>query len=45
MTAAAAKPALEGLAINLEKVYPVEQKNQTFLAAPVSRKLPNDTLE
>ena len=26
MTAAAAKPALEGLAANLEKAYPVEQK-------------------
>ena len=37
MTAAAAKPALEGLASNLEKAYPVEQKDQTFLAAPVSR--------
>src|SRR5437764_4127737 len=37
MTAAAAKPALEGLAINLEKAYPVEQKNQTFITAPVSR--------
>jgi predicted permease len=37
MTAAAAKPALEGLAANLEKVYPVEQKDQTFLTAPVSR--------
>src|SRR5438105_9285719 len=37
MTAAAAKPALEGLAANLEKAYPVEQKNQTFLMAPVSR--------
>ncbi|MDP9186480.1 MAG: ABC transporter permease, partial [Verrucomicrobiota bacterium] len=37
MTAAAAKPALEGLAANLEKAYPVEQKDQTFLAAPVSR--------
>ncbi|MEY2526577.1 MAG: hypothetical protein QOE73_1348, partial [Verrucomicrobiota bacterium] len=37
MTAAAAKPALEGLAANLEKAYPVEQKNQTFLTAPVSR--------
>lgn len=37
MTAAAAKPALEGLAANLGKAYPVEQKNQTFLAAPVSR--------
>jgi putative ABC transport system permease protein len=37
MTAAAAKPALQGLAVNLEKAYPVEQKNQTFMAAPVSR--------
>src|SRR5436305_3865273 len=37
MTADAAKPALEGLAVNLEKVYPVEQKNQTFITAPVSR--------
>src|SRR6195256_1538896 len=37
MTAPAAKPALEGLAGNLEKAYPVEQKNQTFITAPVSR--------
>ncbi|HXY60738.1 MAG TPA: ABC transporter permease [Chthoniobacterales bacterium] len=37
MTAAAAKPALEGLAANLERAYPVEQKDQTFLTAPVSR--------
>src|SRR5262245_62714604 len=37
MTAAAAKPALAGLAANLEKAYPVEQKNQTFITAPVSR--------
>src|SRR6059058_3031183 len=37
MTAALAKPALEGLAANLEKAYPVEQKDQTFIAAPVSR--------
>jgi predicted permease len=37
MTAAAAKPALQGLAANLEKAYPVEQKNQTFMIAPVSR--------
>src|SRR5256714_5969741 len=37
MTAAAAKPALEGLATNLEKAYPVEQKNQMVLNAPVSR--------
>src|SRR5438094_4627305 len=37
MTAAAAKPALEGLAANLEKAYPIEQKDQTFVTAPVSR--------
>jgi predicted permease len=37
MTAAVAKPALEGLAANLEKAYPVEQKDQTFLTAAVSR--------
>ncbi|MGA7579675.1 MAG: ABC transporter permease, partial [Pseudolabrys sp.] len=37
VTAAAAKPALEGLATNLEKAYPVEQKDQTFVTAPVSR--------
>src|SRR5438034_4435629 len=37
MTASEVKPALEGLAANLEKAYPVEQKNQTFIAAPVSR--------
>ncbi len=37
MTAAAAKPALQGLGANLEKAYPVEQKNQTFMTAPVSR--------
>ena len=37
MTAAAAKPALEGLAANLEAAYPVEQKDQTFLTAPVAR--------
>src|ERR1700693_4364585 len=37
MTAAAAKPALEGLAANLENAYPAEQKDQTFITAPVSR--------
>ena len=37
MTAAAAKPALEGLAANLENAYPAEQKDQTFMPAPVSR--------
>ena len=37
MTVAAAEPALKGLAANLEKAYPVEQKDQTFIAAPLSR--------
>jgi len=37
MTATAANPALGGLAANLERAYPVEEKNQTFMAAPVSR--------
>ena len=37
MTAAATKPALEGLAANLEKAYPVEQKAQTFMVRSVPR--------
>ena len=37
MTATAAEPALKGLAANLEKAFPVEQKGQTFQIAPVSR--------
>src|SRR5437016_1880537 len=37
ITATTAKPALQGLAANLEKAYPVEQKDQTFLTAPVAR--------
>src|SRR4051794_35748879 len=37
MTAAAAKPALEGLAANLEKAYPLEQKDQIFTTTPISR--------
>ncbi|HLW34215.1 MAG TPA: ABC transporter permease [Chthoniobacterales bacterium] len=37
VTPVAAKPALEGLAANLEKAYPVEQKDQTFITAPVAR--------
>jgi predicted permease len=37
MTATAAEPALQGLATNLEKAFPVEQKDQTFQIAPVSR--------
>ena len=37
VTAAAAAPALKGLAANLEKAFPVEQKDQTFIASPLSR--------
>jgi len=37
LTAAAAQPALTALAANLERQFPVEQKDQTFLAAPLSR--------
>lgn len=37
VTATSALPALKGLATNLEKSYPAEQKNQTFLVRPVSR--------
>src|SRR5213596_2222312 len=40
MTPAAAKPALEGLAVNLEKAYPVEQKDQTFMV----RSVPHNTV-
>jgi predicted permease len=37
MTAATAEPSLKGLAANLEKAFPVEQKDQTFQTAPISR--------
>jgi putative ABC transport system permease protein len=37
MTAAAARPRLDGLAANLEKAFPVEQKDQTFTTTPVPR--------
>jgi len=37
LTAAKAGPALKGLATNLEKTFPVEQKDQTFIATPLSR--------
>ena len=36
-TAAAARPGLDGLAVNLEKAFPVEQKDQTFTMTPVPR--------
>ena len=37
ITAAAADPALKTLASNLEKAFPVEQKDQTFPTEPLSR--------
>lgn len=37
LDATGAKPTLEGLAANLEKAFPVEQKDQTFTTSPVSR--------
>lgn len=32
-----AAPALKALAANLEQAFPIEQKNQTFMTAPLSR--------
>jgi predicted permease len=37
VTEAAALPSLKGLASNLETAYPVEQKDQTFITAPLFR--------
>lgn len=37
MTSAGAAPALKTLAANLERTWPVEQKDQTFMVAPLSR--------
>src|SRR5436305_4137326 len=37
MTAMTAEAALKTLATNLEKAFPVEQKDQTFMTRPVSR--------
>jgi predicted permease len=37
MTAAAAAPALKTLAASLERAYPVEQEDQTFMLEPLSR--------
>ena len=37
INAAAAGAALKTLAANLERAYPVEQKDQTFITAPLSR--------
>jgi len=42
LTAAAADPQLKTLAANLEQAYPVEQKDQTFMAAPLPRFSAND---
>jgi predicted permease len=35
LSAAAAEPSLKGLAATLEAAFPVEQRNQTFLTAPL----------
>jgi predicted permease len=43
LTAAAAKAELAGLAANLERAYPVEQKDQTFMAERVSRNTVSNT--
>src|SRR6266700_3705471 len=37
VTAEAAAPVLKGLAANRETAFPVEQKNQTFMTAPLFR--------
>jgi predicted permease len=39
----AAEPSLKGLAANLEKAFPVEQKDQTFQVEPVSRSSVSDS--
>jgi predicted permease len=43
LTANAVKPELAGLAANLEKAYPIEQKDQTFMAERVSRNTVSNT--
>jgi predicted permease len=42
LTATSAEPSIKGLAANLEKEFPVEQKDQTFHLAPVSRSSVSD---
>src|SRR3954453_4579487 len=42
LTSALADPQLKTLAANLEQAYPVEQKDQTFMAAPLPRFAAND---
>ena len=42
LTPAAADPQLKSLAASLEQAYPVEQKDQTFMAAPLPRFAAND---
>jgi predicted permease len=37
VSAEAAQPALKGLAANLEAAFPVEQKDQTLMTAPLNR--------
>jgi predicted permease len=43
VTAAAAQAALDGFATNLERQYPVAQKNQTFILGPVPRDSTSDS--
>ena len=43
ITVAGAEPSLKGLAANLEKAFPVEQKDQTFQIASVSRSSISDS--
>jgi predicted permease len=43
ITAAKAEPSLKGLAANLQKAFPVEQKDQTFQVAAVSRSSVSDS--
>lgn len=43
LTTATAQPALATLASNLEQAFPVEQKDQTFTSAPLSRLSTSDT--
>ena len=43
LTPEAAQPALATLAANLERAFPVEQKDQTFTSAPLSRLSTSDS--
>ena len=39
-----AEPALKTLTTNMERAFPVEQKNQTFITAPLARFLDQQQL-